>query len=197
MGNQRAVAIAGARLIRHCPGRRFRYLRPLRQTGKIMNLPNPLIVHRETVRPEWIDYNDHMNVAYYVLAFDHAIDGFFDCIGLDEAYRRRHGATTFAAECHVTYQRELRAGDPLRITARLIDHDAKRLRYLLEMYHDTEDYLAATSEWLSLHVDQAGRRAVPMADALAERLAALRVAQRDLPLAPEVGRAVGDPPARR
>jgi len=162
-----------------------------------MRIPNPFIVHRETVRPEWIDYNDHMNVAYYVLAFDLAVDAFFDRIGLDETYRKRHGTTTFAAECHVTYHREVRAGDPLRFTVHLIDYDAKRLRYLMEMYHDTEDYLAATCEWLSLHVNLATRRVAPMADELAERLAALRAAQRSLPVPPETGRAVGDPPVRR
>lgn len=162
-----------------------------------MQVPDPLIVHRETVRPEWIDYNDHMNVAYYVLAFDYAVDSFFDYVGLDEAYRKRHGATTFAAECHVTYQRELHAGDPLRFAVRLLDFDAKRLRYLLEMYHDTEHYLAATSEWLSLHVDLASRRVAPMAGELTGRLAALQAAQRTRPVPPEAGRAVGDPPVRR
>jgi acyl-CoA thioester hydrolase len=162
-----------------------------------MQVPDPLIIYRETVRPEWIDYNDHMNVAYYVLAFDWAVDAFFDYIGLDEAYRKRHGATTFAAECHVTYRREVRAGDPLRFTARLIDYDAKRLRYLMEMYHDREGYLAATCEWLSLHVDLASRRVAPMAAELAERLAALHAAQRHQPPPPEAGRAIGDPPVRR
>jgi len=162
-----------------------------------MQVPNPLIVHRETVRPEWIDYNDHMNVAYYVLAFDLAVDAFFDFIGLDEAYRKRYGASTFAAEGHVTYQREVRAGDALRFTVRLIDYDAKRMRYLVEMYHDTGGYLAATCEWLSLHVDLASRRVRPMAPELAERLAALCAAQRTLPVPPEAGRAVGDPPVRR
>ena len=31
-------------------------------------------VTRGTVLPEWIDINDHMNVAYYLLAFDQAVD---------------------------------------------------------------------------------------------------------------------------
>ncbi len=74
----------------------------------------PLELHHETVRPEWIDYNGHMNVAYYVLAFDLATDSFFDFLGLDEAYRETSGNSTFAVEAHITYQRELAEGDPLR-----------------------------------------------------------------------------------
>ena len=59
-----------------------------------MTVPVPLELHREPVRPEWIDYNGHMKLAYYLLAFDHACDAFLDYIGMDEAYRARTGGTT-------------------------------------------------------------------------------------------------------
>ena len=63
-----------------------------------MTLDAPLSLHRDTVRPEWIDFNGHMNVAYYVLAFDGATDKFFDWLGLDEAYRKSTNRSTFALE---------------------------------------------------------------------------------------------------
>ena len=91
-----------------------------------MTVPAPLELHREVVLPEWIDYNGHMNVAYHVLAFDHACDAFLDYVGLDETYRTRTGGTTFAAECHITYLRELDAGAPLRFATQLFDYDEKR-----------------------------------------------------------------------
>ena len=72
-----------------------------------MPVPAPLDLHREPVRPEWIDYNGHMNVAYYLLAFDHACDAFLDYMGMDDASRARTGGTTFTVEAHVTYQREV------------------------------------------------------------------------------------------
>lgn len=50
-------------------------------------ISQPSEIHRETVRPEWCDYNGHMNLAYYVLIFDHVTDAFFDGIGIDQNYR--------------------------------------------------------------------------------------------------------------
>lgn len=158
-------------------------------------IPAPLELHTEVVRPEWIDYNGHMNVAYYLLAFDHACDAFLDFIGLDEAYRGRTGGTTFAAECHVTYQREVGVGDRLRFDTQLIGFDEKRIHYFQRMHHDEEGYLAATTEWMSLHVDSTARRVAPMPREITDRLAAIAATHRSLPRPPEAGRVIGIPGA--
>jgi acyl-CoA thioester hydrolase len=155
-----------------------------------MPVPAPLVLHREVVRPDWIDYNGHMNVAYYLLAFDGAADAFLDAVSIDEAYRQATGHTTFAAECHVTYQREVVSGDPLRFTAQLIGFDEKRIHLFLSMYHAEQGFLAATSEWLILHVDLSQRRVAPMPQAILDRLAEVYSAHERLPRPPEVGRAV-------
>ena len=63
----------------------------------------PLSLYQGTVLPEWIDYNGHMNVAYYVLAFDHATDELFDYIGMDESYRAEQNCSMFTLELHVNY----------------------------------------------------------------------------------------------
>ena len=150
----------------------------------------PLDLQGEPVRPEWIDYNGHMNVAYYVLAFDHATDAFLDYLGLDEGHREENGGSTFAAESHVVYCREVAEGDPLRFTTQLIDFDGKRLRYFHRMYHETEGYLAATNELLSLYVDLERRRVAEMPEPILARLAAIREAQAGLPIPAEVGRGI-------
>jgi len=150
----------------------------------------PLALYRETVHPEWIDYNGHMNVAYYVLAFDHATDAFFDFLGLDEAYRTGNNCSTFAVESHVTYVRELHAGDPMRFATRLVGYDEKRLHYFHYMYHGEDGFLAATAEWLSLHVDMGTRRVTPMPRALLDRLAAVHAEHARLPLPPELGHVI-------
>ena len=93
-----------------------------------MDLTQPLALYTDTVRPEWIDYNDHMNVAYYVLAFDFATDAFLEFLGLNETLRKTHNLSTFSAEAHVTYQRELHQGAALSFTTQLIGFDTKTLR---------------------------------------------------------------------
>ena len=143
------------------------------------------------VRPEWIDNNGHMNMGYYVVVFDLATDEWMRRIGLDAAHRQAHGVTTFCLEAHVTYHREVREGDPLRFTTRLLAYDAKRIHYIHEMLHGDVGYLAATNELMSLHVSQATRRGAPMAPEILERLGAIQRAHDRLPRPPQVGRVMG------
>ena len=126
-----------------------------------MSQADPLDLHRETVRPDWVDYNGHMNVAYYVLVFDHATDTFLDVIGLDTAHRAATGNSVFVAEAHVTYENEVMDGDKLRITTQVLDADAKRMHIFHRMYANDRDEVAATNELMILGVDLASRRVAP------------------------------------
>ncbi|MBL4721121.1 MAG: thioesterase family protein [Alphaproteobacteria bacterium] len=150
-----------------------------------------LELRTDTVRPEWIDYNGHMNVAYYVLAFDYATDAFLDYIGLTREFKESVNSTTFALDMNVSYKREVLEGDPLRFTTQLVDADEKRLHFFHQMFHATEGYLAATNEVLSVHVDLDSRRIAPMPDALRQRVDALWRLHRDLPRPEPVGRTMG------
>lgn len=151
----------------------------------------PLHIHRATVLPEWIDYNGHLNMAYYVLMFDNATDRFFDLIdlGVDYAERSRHSA--FVLETHVTYQQEVALGDHLRFTFQLIDADDKRLHYYFEMYHEEQGFRAATSEQIALHVDLGARRAAPFPELMKQRIDSILMAHADLPQPDGVGRSIG------
>jgi acyl-CoA thioester hydrolase len=153
-------------------------------------MPPPLPPFRTTVQPGWIDYNGHMNVAFYVLAFDKATDGLLDHLGLGETYRRASNHSMYALEAHVTYDRELKLGAPLAIDTQLIDADAKRLHYFHRMTHAEEGYLAATSELLALHVDLAGPRAAPLPEAAQAAVARLLEQHRRLPPPPQLGRRI-------
>ena len=132
-----------------------------------------------------------MNVGYYVVVFDYATDEFLDYIGLTRDYKDAHGVTTFTLEAHVTYQRELHKGAPLRFTTRLLGFDAKRIHYAHEMYHAEEGFLSATNELLSIHVNQQTRRSAPMAPEIQERLAQIRAAHERIPPPSYVGRIMG------
>ena len=153
----------------------------------------PIEIHRAAVQAEWIDYNGHMNVAYYVLAFDHATDRFFDLIDLGVDYVGRTNNSAFVLETHVTYAQEVKLDDPLRFTLQLIDADAKRLHYYFEMFHADDGFLAATSEQICMHVNLDSRRSEAFPDPIRERVAAILAAQRDLPRPDKVGRVIGIP----
>jgi acyl-CoA thioester hydrolase len=157
----------------------------------VSGIDAPFDRYRDVVRPEWIDHNRHMNMGYYLVVFDFATDEFLDWVGLDAAHRARHGVTTFCLEAHVTYHREVLAGDPLRFTTRLLAHDTKRVHYIHTMHHAAEGYLAATNELMSLHVSETTRRGAPMAPAVLERLAQIQKAHDALPRPPEAGRTIG------
>ena len=111
------------------------------------------------VKPEWIDQNGHMNMGYYMVAFDSiATAGFYDAIGLGIEQKLRLGKTTFTLAANIDYLREVHEGDLLLFTTQLIDYDRKRLHYMHCMYQAKEGYLAATNECLGMYIDLSTRR---------------------------------------
>ncbi len=151
----------------------------------------PLHTHTGVVLPEWIDYNGHMNLCYYVLLFDSATDTFLEQLGMTPAFRARRGASTFAAEIHVHYLRELRVGDEVRITTQLLDYDAKRIHFFHRMYHRQLGYLAATNELMSLYVDMEARRVTAMPAPIQKKLQALARTQGKPRRPAQAGRVIG------
>ncbi len=161
-----------------------------------MSMPAPFASAGAVVRPEWIDYNGHMNVGYYHVAFDVAADEFFEFLGLTADFRREHRCTTFALESHLNFLREVKEGDALRFEARLLDHDAKRIHFYQEMFHATEGYLAASCESLSAYVSQDTRRTAPMPNVLAATLSRIEAAHAALARPWQVGHVISAKPLR-
>jgi acyl-CoA thioester hydrolase len=147
----------------------------------------PLAIYQTKVLPEWIDYNGHMNVAFYVLAFDKATDEFFNFIDVGIDYVARESKSFFVLETHVNYIAEVKLDDPLHFTFQLIDWDEKRLHYYFEMFHAEEGYLAATSEQLGIHVNLATRRAEAMPQIVQERLGVISQKHQSFPRPDRVG----------
>ena len=154
-------------------------------------IPAPLSLHREKVRQEWIDYNGHLNMGFYLLAFDHATDALLDHIGLGEEYASNSDGTTFSLEAHVSYLAEVRHDDLLRFETYVFDFDEKRIHYAHAMYHDGEDYLAATNELVTLHVNRLKRRGAPMPSFALEVLSLIKTAHRTLEKPPGLSRHMG------
>lgn len=123
-----------------------------------------------SVLPGWIDYNQHMNVAYYLMAFDLGIDALWQQFGINEEYISTTRGSTFAVECHVMYQRELHEGDPYIVTAQILAYDEKRIHQFQRIYHAERGFLSATAEWMNLHVDLETRRVSPWPQPVLERI---------------------------
>jgi acyl-CoA thioester hydrolase len=141
----------------------------------------PFVSSAMRLDPQWIDYNGHLNVAYYVLLFDRAVDECYAVLGIGEEYARSRKATLFAAEAHIGFRRELKAADMVRSTLQLLDFDEKRLHYFMEMRHAHEGWLAASSENMALHVDMGTRRVAPFPDDVLANLALMKAAHSRLP----------------
>jgi acyl-CoA thioester hydrolase len=145
------------------------------------------------VLPEWIDANGHMNLAYYVVLFDQATDLMYDVIGVGQAYREATGNSTFTAETHTLYERELRLGERVRVVPHLLAADAKRLHYFHEMFHAEKGHRVAAQELIALHIDMSVRRVAPFPADLAARIQAAVDARGDRPLPAGVGRRIALP----
>ncbi len=149
------------------------------------------VVYEGAILDEWIDVNDHMNVAYYVLAFDLAIDGLWHQLGITQDYIRDRRLSTFAVESHIEYLRELRAAEPIVITTQLLAYDQKRIHQFLRMYHAEDGFLAATSEWMNLHVDLSTRRVSNWPDDVLNRIETVFERQQSNDLPDRAGRRIG------
>ncbi|MGY4622279.1 thioesterase family protein [Bradyrhizobium sp. USDA 4486] len=148
------------------------------------------------IEPQWIDYNGHLNMAYYNVMFDRAIDELWLELGMGPAYKKERHGSTFTAECHVRYLREIHLGDPVQIFVWLLAADDKRLHTFEEMRHATEGWLSATSENMSLHMDMNARRVAPFPPDIRERIATVVKAHSAVPRPEGIGRNVAMPSKR-
>jgi acyl-CoA thioester hydrolase len=157
---------------------------------KPRSIPAPYINETQSVLAEWIDLNGHMNIAYYLTAFDRAFEEAYERMGLTTEALEKTGSSTFAAEMHITYQRELMQGDPLRVATQLIGFDSKRMHWIQSMFHRHDGFLAATAEWLILHVDLRQRKVAEMPGPLQGELTAILAVHAALPKPRETGRRI-------
>ena len=156
--------------------------------------PEPFTSPLMAVEPQWIDYNGHLNMAFYNVLFDRGTDAAFEALGLGPDYLGETGNSFFTAESHVHYLREVREGERVRVTFRILDHDDKRIHAWQEMVHE-DGWTSALSETMSLHVRlaTAEREAgvVPFPDGVRARIAAMAREHAALPRPERAGRAMG------
>jgi acyl-CoA thioester hydrolase len=134
------------------------------------------IWHERISDPAWIDYNGHLNVAFYALVFDHALDAALDALDLGPAYRAATGGSVFVLETHTRFLREVLAGAELVVGSRLIAADQRRVVFHHRMGIADQPDPVATQDALGIHVDLTTRRARPWPAASLAQLTALAAA---------------------
>ena len=153
----------------------------------------PFVSSVMRVEPAWIDYNGHLNMAYYNVLFDRAVDEAFELLGCGADYVKQRQLSFFTAEVHLRYLRELNAGDPVRVTFQLLDFDQKRMHCFEQLFHAGEGWVSATSENMSLHVDMTAKKTAPFPSEIAKRLTQMKNAHAMLPRPEAAGRKIAMP----
>ena len=150
-----------------------------------------LRLHEDRIRPDWIDYNGHLNEAYYLLIFSNADRCFMDHIGMDAAMREKTNTSIYTLETHITYLQEVGEGEGVVVTTQLIDFDQKRFHLFHTLLHGETGERLSTAECMLLNVDMSGPRAAPFTEEVTGRLQEISSGQAELPRPEETGRSIG------
>ncbi len=152
-------------------------------------------MHRcsDTIRilPEWIDHNGHLNVAYFVLAFDIATDAVYEDWGIGLAYQEQSGCSVYTLGMNVDYFKELFVDEEVRVTTRLLGLDHKKIHYVHAMEHAATGELAAVNECLAINVMLESKRSAPFPSPVQVRLEEICEQHKDLEKPARCGRILG------
>jgi acyl-CoA thioester hydrolase len=115
-------------------------------------------IANQIIKKQWTDYNNHMNMAYYILVFDQVWELMLEKFKMGESSAKITSMSTMVVETHTTYNSEVKEGDEVEINLTFFDHDKKRLHYKMEMIEKSSKKLSATIEMLSLYIDLDARK---------------------------------------
>jgi len=155
--------------------------------------PAPFLSSVMQIEPQWIDYNGHLNMAYYNVMMDRAIDQLWLHLGIGPTYMKERHGSSFTAEAHVRYVREIHLGDPVQVSVWMLAADEKRIHTFEELRHATEGWISATSENITLHIDMTARKVAPFPRDIQARIAAVLETHAGLPRPDGIGRKVAMP----
>ena len=112
-----------------------------------------LLLNSTKIINEWTDYNNHMNLSFYILVFDKAAEKILSQFKMGEEAAKKAKRSTMVVETHTTYNKEVKEGEDVEVFISYFNHDEKRLHYKLEMYEKSKNILSATTEVLALYIN--------------------------------------------
>ncbi|MEO3385535.1 thioesterase family protein [Mesorhizobium sp. CAU 1741] len=155
-----------------------------------MPVASPFVSRILEIENNWIDYNGHLNMAYYNVLFDRGADEAFELLGMGPKYAEERKLTTYTAEIHVCYVQELHLGHKVTASFQLLDHDEKRFHAFQELRH-VDGWLASTCEVMTLHVDMSGPKVCPFPPDILARMEKMAAEHAVLPKPERAGRSIG------
>src|SRR3984885_13810341 len=155
--------------------------------------PAPFVSSVMQIEPQWIDYNGHLNMAYYNVMMDRAIDELWLQLGIGPSYMKERHGSTFTAECHVRYLREIHLGDPVQVSIWLLAADEKRLHTFEELRHAKDGWMSATSENMTMHIDMKTRKTAAFPSDIRARIADVLASHSAIARPDGIGRRVAMP----
>lgn len=148
-------------------------------------------LYSDTVHKEWIDYNGHMNDAYYALVFSRTLDRLMAKLGLQQDGRTPDSPTIYTLTATIHFLAELHEGERFTAEARILAHDAKRLHLWADLFGE-DGRLAAATEQVFLCVDQSGGkpRAAPFPPAATARIERIEAGRAGEPMPTRMGQGI-------
>lgn len=153
-------------------------------------VPAPFVSSPIAIEPGWLDPNGHLNMADFMVVNERGLDQAWTAMGIGWEYARATGPSTFAAEVHVRYLRELLGDVRPVVTFRALDLDEKRLHGISEIRDPASDTVAGTTEQVWLHVDLSTRHVTPWPGHVRANLEAWLAAHRGLEPVNWIGRGI-------
>ena len=143
----------------------------------------------QNVKKEWIDYNGHMNVAYYTLAFDHSLDDFLETIlEIGPTFVKKEKQGPYSLQSNYHYLDELRLGDKFFSKIYIIDSDKKKVHIVLEMIDFKTKRQVAVCETLLINVDLNIRKSVNYGDHVIKKIEQYQAKCSEVKLPLQVGK---------
>ena len=116
------------------------------------------------VKKEWVDYNNHMNMAYYVLIIDRAWEVALEKFKMGANAAKKENRSTMVVETNTKYLNEVKEGEEVDVNLTYFDHDKKRLHIKMEMIGKNTNKISASMEWISLYIDLSKRKVAEFED---------------------------------
>ena len=152
----------------------------------------PIILPDQQVLEEWLDYNGHMNVAFYTLAFDKSLDIFLeDILGIGETHAYENNQGPFVVQAHYHYLNEMKLNEKFNVRLFVVDCDKNKMHLCLEIYSLLQEKVISVVEQVLINVNLKLRKSETYPLWAFERLLKIRNIHRNASLPSAFGKSIG------